>query len=61
MPRVNRLGCYCQTERDNPLRDAGEGPEAATRIPEELDAALHARGKSVLGMTGVIDAGGGFT
>ena len=33
-------------QRDDPLRDPGEGPEASARIPEELDAPLHARGQS---------------
>ena len=30
-------------ERDDPLRDAGQGPEAAARVPDQLDPPLHAR------------------
>ena len=32
-----------QAERDDPLRDAGQGAEAAARVPGQLDAPLHAR------------------
>lgn len=30
-------------QRDDPVRDAGQGAEAAARIPGQLDAAVHAR------------------
>ena len=30
---------------DDPVRDPGQGPEAAARVPEELDPPLHARGE----------------
>ena len=32
-----------QAQCHHPLRDPGQGPEAAARVPEELDAPLHAR------------------
>ena len=32
-----------QAQRGDPLRDAGQGPEAAARVPDQLDAPLHAR------------------
>ena len=48
-----------QAQRHHPVRHAGQGAEAALRLPAQFHAPFHAR-VNRLGVTGVIDAGGGF-